>query len=322
MESPQALTSGEAAQRPAVAGFWPRCAAFLVDGLVLGMAGLLVGLLFERSLVELGAWGRLIGFVVALCYFGSLNGPLGAGQTLGKRALGLKVVRRDGTALSAWRGVLRFALTGSAWFLNGAQLPDRVMHSAWLYPMSIVIFGVGLCELYLYVFNRRSRQTLHDLMVDSIVVKAGVQAPPPAPLWRPHLAVCALLFLASALAPYGLQGLAAGETFAPIIAIQDAVQAVPWVSRAGVFKGQSYVTSSQHEAVTTSYLTINALVRDSDVDNADRAAQLAKLALVADPSARSLNALQVTLTYGFDIGIASSWRSKQHVHSPADWLAR
>jgi hypothetical protein len=69
-------------------------------------------------------------------------------------------------------------------------------------------------------------------------------------------------------------------------------------------------------------LNITAYAKDPDIENAERAKHLAKLALAVDASATTLDVVQVTLVYGYDIGIASSWKSHNYGHSPAEWVAQ
>ena len=187
----------------AIAGFWRRLLAMLVDSMILGIAGLVIAYPFRDQLVHWGPWGRLLGFVVALGYFGCLNSKLAGGQTPGKRLLKVKVVDAAGAPLSLGRSLVRFLPLGAAWFLNGLPLPSSAAEIPVVgYLLSIAVFGVGLSIVYLYVFNRRTRQSLHDLLVGSYVVKADanseVRAQRP---WAAHYAVCATLLVASAAAP-------------------------------------------------------------------------------------------------------------------------
>jgi uncharacterized RDD family membrane protein YckC len=181
-----------------IPSFWRRIGAFILDTLLLGAIGVAFGFIFTEQLVQLGPFGRLLGFFVATTYFGILNSKLAGGQTFGKRVLKIKVVAKDGTPLSVSKAFLRFLPLGTAWFLNNAQFSESIIFSFWVYILSIAVFGIGLSTIYLYVFNRKSRQSLHDLVVGSYVVSAVASGPVKAIApWRGHLAVCALLFVAS-----------------------------------------------------------------------------------------------------------------------------
>ena len=306
-----------------IAGFWRRIAAFVVDSVCLGVVGVAFGFFLSEQLVALGPWGRLLGFVVAVIYFVPLNSSLGRGQTLGKRLCGIKVVDRDGAQITFAKSFVRFLPIGVPWFLNNARFPESYLFSVWLYATSIAVFGVGLSVIYLYVFNRRSRQSLHDLLVGSYVLKADAAGPvslPPA--WTLHLAVCGLLLLASGVAPYFTKQLAAAQPFASLVNVYHAVGAESWVVHVDVVRGRSYVTSSDNGRRETTYLRITAFSRDADLANIERARQLAKRAIAADASARSLDLIEIQLVYGYDIGIASSWRSQNYKYAPRELSAQ
>lgn len=305
-----------------IAGFWRRLGALFLDCLLLGAIGASAGFFLFDEFVRLGPWGRLLGFCVALAYFGALNSWLGGGQTLGKRLLKIKVVDKDGSLLTVPRSLLRFLPLGAPWFLNNAQFSDSVLLSPWLYVLAVAIFGIGLSVIYLYVFNRASRQSLHDIMVGSYVVPVApvgpVDAASPS---RLHLAVCVVLVLASGVTPYFTKGLTASEPFVSLLNIQHSVNSEPWVALARVQKGTS-TTSTDQGQKTTTYLSVTAYAKDSDIENVQRAKQLATLALSADSTVRALNIVQVTLVYGYDVGIASAWHAHNHAHTPAEWLAQ
>jgi ABC-type phosphate/phosphonate transport system substrate-binding protein len=104
--------------------------------------------------------------------------------------------------------------------------------------------------------------------------------------------------------------------------VHRAVSVEPWVVQAMVNRGQAFAASTRKGQSKTTYLRVIAYSKDPHIKNAERAKQLATLALSADSSAAGLDVIQVTLAYGYDIGIASSWRSQNHAHSPAGWRAQ
>jgi uncharacterized RDD family membrane protein YckC len=302
----------------AYAGPWRRLGAFLIDGVLIGLVGISAGYFLFDVFVGLGAWGRLLGFCVGLAYFGTLNSRIGGGQTLGKRILKIKVTSADGSALSVPRALLRFAVIGTPWFLNGAWFPPGVLESPLLYLLSAVVFGVGLSIVYLFLFNRPTRQSLHDLAVGSIVVPAGSTAPiaMPAP-GRVHSIVVGILLAAFVALPFFTKGLAAKEPFAALMQTYEAVSAAPGVVHANVNKGWSRSASGE-----TTYLQVTAYLSEPRVDDAEIARRLAGVAIDADPTVVKLNVVQVILVYGYDIGIASAHRSHTFSGTPTEWGGR
>ncbi|MDY6912398.1 MAG: RDD family protein [Chloroflexota bacterium] len=109
----------------AYAGFWRRLFAYLIDALLLSIAGSLalpmtgLGLLgqyppgipswygplapFEILIASLSG---LFSLVITACYF--IVFWVWKGQTLGKMALGIKIIRGDGSGITFENALLRF----------------------------------------------------------------------------------------------------------------------------------------------------------------------------------------------------------------------
>jgi uncharacterized RDD family membrane protein YckC len=303
-----------------LAGFWRRWAAFLVDGVVLGAAGWLLGWLLFDQLAALGGWGRLVGFAVMLAYFGVMDSRLCHGQSLGKRWLGIEVVGQDGDFLSPARATLRAGVVGVPWFLNGAMLPGGLLLSWFGVVLSLLVFGVGLGLGYLIVFNRRTRQSLHDLAVGSHVERVDCpwHAPWTLSMWRGHYLALAALALLAALAPLASSRLLARQPLAEMVAAQQAMEHAPAVAFAGVSYGTQYLsTPSGH--TSQSYIGVRAVMTRQPDDFTRVAAELARRVLAVAPSAATRDRLAIRVVYGFDIGIASGWKEHDATHSPAEW---
>jgi len=139
------------------AGFWKRFAAWFIDSIVVGLAsvviavpiGLIAALLpgnDVESLLDSSAFdalGQVISWVVSAWYFGWMYASSHQ-ASLGKMAVGIKVVRGNGEALSFWRGFWRTF----AQFLSGL----------------ILLIG------YIMAAFTERRQALHDMICDTLVV--------------------------------------------------------------------------------------------------------------------------------------------------------
>jgi len=305
-----------AAGAPVFAGFWRRVGAFVVDVLVLGLVGISAGFFLFDQFASMGAWGRLLGFGVALAYFGVMNSSVANGQTPGKRVFKIRAVGADGAALPMKKSMLRFCVLGVPWFLNDAAFSADVLTSPAIYPLSVAVFGLCLAIIYLFIFNRPTRQSLHDLAGGSYVITAdSAGSIARAPLWRTHLIVVAVLLVATAVLPYFMIRLAAREPFATLMRTYRAVSAVPGVSSASVNRGWSSTSAGK-----TNYLQVTATLSEPRTADAELAKRLAKAALDADPSAMKLDLVQVDLVYGYYIGIASSHQTQTFNETPADWI--
>lgn len=173
-------TAPRAPEPVIIAGFWKRLLALIIDSLLLGAVGFLLGLMFFDQFARLGGWGRLVGFIIALLYFGVFNSSIGKGQTIGKRITSIKVVDREGQFLSPQKSFLRSTILEVPFFLNGALIPPSVLISPLGVLVGLIIFGIGGAIIYLYIFNRRTRQSLHDLAAGSFVIRSFAAAPPVA----------------------------------------------------------------------------------------------------------------------------------------------
>ena len=119
------------------AGFWRRFAALVLDWIVLAFA-------YAALIAALKSAGPWLGFVVSAAYFTLLDGGP-RGQTLGKRALGIRVVGFDtGGPIGYSRGFLRW--------------------------IGLVVSGWLLCIGYLWMLWDPERQTWADKFASDVVV--------------------------------------------------------------------------------------------------------------------------------------------------------
>ncbi len=301
---------------PIFAGAWRRIGAFVIDLVLLGLVGITLGYFLFETLVALGGWGRLVGFLLAMAYFVPMHSTLAGGHTLGKRLLKIKVVRADGSALPVHRSLLRYAVIGTPWFLNGAWFPAQLLAPPWIYLLAVLVFGAGLALLYLFLFNRPSRQALHDLAAGSFVVSVDqAGAVGPAPLARVHAIVAAALGAVALALPAVTMRFVEMEMFATVMRVYERVNAEPLVIYATVNRGFTATASGR-----TTYLQASAFLAEPRIDEPEIAQRLARVMIAADPGARDLNVVQVVLVYGYDIGIASAYRSQAYGKTAAEWL--
>jgi uncharacterized RDD family membrane protein YckC len=289
----------------APSGFWRRLAAFLIDCVVIGLIGMLVGLAAEDALSRMGGYERLVGFVLALAYFGLLNSQVGGGATLGKRVMGIRVRSTDGTFLSVPQAMARQAVFFVPFFLNNAPFDESVLMSFWGIVLSVLIFGGLLSILYLAIFNRRTRRSLHDLASGSWVVReGGLPALPVPPLWRGHTVVAALVVLLSAGAPLLANRVMNEDFFAGLLDLNRAVSAEPGVLNASSMAGVTYRSGGE----STDYLSVTMFIDSRLTDDEKRARKIAQKIVEIYPEAKSKDFVSVTFVYGFNMVIASKWR--------------
>lgn len=308
----------EEAELKWISGFWRRIGALFIDTLILGAAGLVLGLFLESFFVEIGAWGRLIGFFIALIYFGVMNSSIAGGQTVGKRALKLRVVDSNNSPINLRKSALRNLILAIPFSLNGAQFSNEVMLSFLMYPLSLLIFGGLFSIIYLYIFNRITRQSLHDLVVGTYVVNTNAKMQAPGKVWNVHLIVVLVLFLAAAIVPAFTTQLAQSEPFKGMLNVQSALSSDPDVAYATISSGSSTFITSSEGTRTTTHVSSQVFLKTNNVSDVDLARRLAFILIKSYPEAQQKDIIQINLTYGYDIGIASKWSNHAHNFNPAE----
>lgn len=306
--------AAEAGQSLDIAGFWRRTVAFIIDGVILGIIGLAAGgLMFDRF-ASMGMYARIVGFAIALLYFGICNSEIVKGQTVGKMVMSLRVVDVDGKPLTVTRSLARYSVLGIPYFLNNLPLSMPVALSWVGYLLSFVVFGVGVSIIYLYIFNRRTRQSLHDMLVGSYVIRVNGSEPGRSlvPVWRGHWVVVGLVLTLSLVGP-AVAGRVIGSSFiADLMPAYNAVAAQPHVRTVSLNKSSVWMNG-----VTSHYL-VSTLVLDASMVNDKAFAENAAHIIAANfPAYGDENAVVVKLVYGYDIGIASGWTAHTYTFKPS-----
>lgn len=301
-----------------ISGFWRRIGALFIDTLVLGVSGLALGLFLESLFVQMGGWGRLVGFSIALIYFGVMNSSIAGGQTIGKKALKIRVVDSNNSPINLGKSILRYFILAIPFSLNGAQFSNETMLSFLMYPLSLIIFGGFFSILYLYIFNRVTRQSLHDLVVGTYVVNANVEKQEPGKVWSVHLIIVAVLFISAAIVPAFTTQLAQSELFKGMLAAQSALSNNPSVAYATISSGSSTFSSTTEGTKTTTYVSSQVFLNTNNVSDTELARRLATIVVANYPEALQKDTIYINLTYGYDIGIASSWSNYTHNFSPIE----
>ncbi len=308
-------------QELGISGFWRRLGAFFIDSIMLGIVGLILGIFFGDYFAQFGGWGRAIGFPIAAMYFTIMNSSLSNGQTLGKKVLNIQVINKDGKLLSPIQSFFRYSILGAPYFLNGAQFSEEILSSILGYFLSFAVFGMGLSIVYLFIFNRRTRQSLHDIIMGTCVVYSGAKDKlETKSIWVVHYAVCAILLFALALAPLFNGNLAKSDFFSALSETRSEILSLPEVVSANINDGKSTFTSfTKDKTTTTYYISTNVMLLTDQIEDEDVAVKIAKIILEQHPEAHKRNIIQVILTYGYDIGIASKWRNNKYSFSPSEW---
>lgn len=324
--APPAPAAPDGASKPdslPSAGFWRRVGAFMLDVLVLGVIGQLLGLLFAHQFMMLGQSGRLIGFAIAAIYFIPAHHLWG--QTLGKRLLKIRVQALNGGPVSVGAASVRYVALGVPWFANGVffaapNWPNVLSIAAGVVFASILLIGI-LGNTYFLLFNRPSRRLIHDLIAGTVVVNAGSDrvavVPDDARLAPVHWVIVGLIPVAifAILGWVYLSSQISPTQMAELQSTQAALNRLP-----GVTGAQLLDQHNRQAGHTYHVISVRLWVSDSNaVADPTLMRQAVAEILQKYPSSQATDGIAMQVSRGFDIGIASLWRRTSEFHSITDW---
>ncbi|MBV1922275.1 MAG: RDD family protein, partial [Pseudomonadales bacterium] len=302
-----------------IAGFWRRIGALILDSLILGAFGFLLSIFLKDYFYSLGDSGVLVGLAVGLVYFGLLNSSLCVGQTLGKRIVKIKVVNKSNQLISLPKSLIRYLIYSIPFSLNGLAFGDEDSPVWVMCILSLVVFGGLLSIIYLYIFNRNTRQSLHDLVVGSYVVRCDADYVEPVKIWGVHFLVIVGLFIASLILPIVAKSLVETEPFAELLEVQKSLKDIENIVNIGVKQGTSTTSVTGEETRTVKYLSVQAVIASGEVDNVDVARDIALKVVGSYAKSMENDVIRVTLTHGYSIGIWSEWTHHNHAFNPSEF---
>jgi hypothetical protein len=190
--------------------------------------------------------------------------------------------------------------------------------------VTFLVFGVGVSIAYLLLFNRRTRQSLHDLAVGAYVVsnETGGSVGTNRRMWSLHFGAVGSILTAAMALPYFAQRLTTSLPFAELRSVQQALQRDPDVRHASAVVGVSKFFGKDGSVTTTHIFSSNVVLSRRVEDFNSLANRLAQIILDDDPSAEKENVIALSINYGYDIGIASAWRNQHFNFSPQQWRKR
>jgi hypothetical protein len=229
------------------------------------------------------------------------------------------VVDKTGKHITLFRSLVRFAIFGAPWFLNGISVPFHVLPFPIGYLIGFLIFGFGGAIIYLFIFNRHTRQSLHDLLVKTFVVKTSSNGDiAPSPVWKLHFIIVGVWFFIVISAGIFSSIASRKNVFPELIAIQKSIQSTGKVHTATAFVGKSWGISNGKKWESTYFLsTVTWKTRPIDFEVA--ASEIASMVLSEYPEVVNKDFLAIKVIYGYDLGIARAWKTYNIHVSPQEW---
>jgi uncharacterized RDD family membrane protein YckC len=184
--------------------------------------------------------------------------------------------------------------------------------------IGFILFGFGGAIVYLYIFNRGTRQSLHDLVAGTFVTRTTPPGHVVGSIWRPHLIVVGGWFLAVvglcvATAVVSRQGV-----FPGLLEVGRDIQATGKVHTAEVSVRKIWRIGGGNRKGTSCFQA-RAFCKGTTFDPDAVAQEIASIVLRDYPEAKDMDLIAVYITYGYDIGIASDWKSLLISHRPSEW---
>lgn len=306
---------------PPIAGFWRRFFAWFIDVVLLGLAGLLLVAVFSSVFFKIGPYGRPIGLLFVIPYFGILNSKIGGGQTIGKRFLKIAVRNKNNEPIGLGRAITRISILYLPVLLNGWSLPifqNPVLK--WL--ASLIVFGLGGAILYTMLFNRKARQGVHDYLTGTYVIHL-----PGKPVAFFPATSRIHWIMASAWVGIIVIGMVVVSIISPSIITKAPLQSAmnlydvmnndPRFFSVGIQDHTLYGLNSQ----TSRTLIINVWYKGKpgEEEKKEIVESIAKTVFEYEKNLEAYDALQIKISSGFDIGIASGNVHQGYIDSIDNW---
>lgn len=295
-----------------ISTFWRRIFAMFSDWLILGIIGFTLGLFFNKQFVLMGSYGRLIGFVITLLYFGFLNSCFGNGQSFGKRFLKIRVVNKEGSYISIARSLFRSLVLIMPFFLNGIVLSPSSVSKWIMVLLPVAVFGIGSSIIYLYIFNRNSRQSIHDLLSKTYVVRGDLKGPVyTEPISKVHYSIIIIIFLGALVLPFILNNNVPNDLIGRINTIQGEIN-----KSTGLFNTliEGVICDSKKPK---KYVQVSV-----DIDNLTNRKDIVKNiveTLLNVNVYRKKDYIGIVMNYGYNIGIWSQYSRQNYWYTPQEW---
>jgi uncharacterized RDD family membrane protein YckC len=291
--------------RPSV---FKRLVALIVDFIILGIVGYISGLFLEDFYVSMGKYGTLIGSVITIVYFSILQSKVGKGQTVGKKVIDAKVTDLSGQYLTIGNSFLRSFITFFPVMNAGIFTSGKGM-----LPIVILLLVTTFASIYL-IFANKSRRCLHDILVSSVVTNQYVnefeinELNDRSTKKLIPIAVIAVLMLVA-----GLYQTFAENALSQLLVAREKIEDYPGVITVDEVQSATTTYSSFNQPATTTS-SVRVTVR---IDNENEASNLDskyfddfyKIVKTEIPESRNVDAVSITLYYGFNIGIATKTKS-------------
>ena len=319
-------------QHPIYSKFWNRVGAYLIDILILGLTGFILGLFFKDIFVQLGTQALLVGFIISLVYFGIGNSKICNGQTLGKKAMKIKVVDKNLELISLQKSILRTLIYIVPYFFLNYGLNGSNQFSTLFIAKGIILLSFLIVLPVHFIINSSTRQAIHDLILKSYVIE--LSSYPGQQLQKSKLSSLVysggvLIVLIALFVMINLQYRNLIDTAKKLLPISEQINRNNNVQNSTISLNSSILRKfgSTENITATNSLAINIELNKNLISemNPEDIAELSfvqdaiKMTLNDVTNAKRLDFIQVTLIYVYNTGIYKSSNTMTLTNTIEDW---
>jgi uncharacterized RDD family membrane protein YckC len=296
------IFSGTPAERPFTpwAGFWRRIFAFWIDCFIAAIAGSILWWTLRLIFSSGSVWLSIFVFIALLTCFALFGSNVGHGQTPGQRFVNIQVVDKNGNFLTVKRSLLRYSILLVPLSFGSPGISIGWISIDWLMGL------VGFAIFYLYLFNRRTRQSLHDLATGAFVVDAPVNGKVRAQqIWPWHWAIIGGLLLLNLVATNVMAKFWHSGTVPELTSIEQALLDSGRVRVANVTLEQKTVPP---RIMTTIHVTVVPKNMPENYETAG--AEIAEIVIKADSQAVHRDSITIDFVEDLSFGFAKLWKNE------------
>jgi uncharacterized RDD family membrane protein YckC len=280
----------------------------------------------------MGGQSMLVGFFIALLYFGLGNSAIFNGQTLGKKIVNLQVVENEMETLSIQKSVLRALIFTVPYFFLNFKV-DGWSEFSIFYMTKGIFFLTFLILLPIHlILNTPTRQAIHDLIMGTYVVSR--EAFPGQQLSKskslPTIITGSLAIVILGLIIFMNSGKnKISSTIEELKPLKEQIDKIDKIGNSSLSRNSSSFKKfgSDDYISKNEYLKLNLSIRENliynlrpdNIEDLDFVKEAVSIILEDYSDINNLNYIQVNLIYGYNIGIYKSSNSIGFSNSIDNW---
>lgn len=294
-----------------------RLFGFIIDIFIIGLFGYLSGLIFEGFYIQIGNYGKIVGFLITWLYFSIFDSKIFNGQSIGKKICKIKVVNKTNDTLTIKESSLRSLIYSLTVLLNGASFKNMKYFPV-IILIGIILFSIYVLEVYLFIFNKPSKQTLHDLLSKSYVVNIESDKVIDIPQNIKVIRFAFFIPLIIAILTISINVLMKNTFSYKMLPLIDNIQNQLPLRNTTINNGMTKsIGPTDNSEFKYIYLTCIKLNQNDFSD--ELAVKVAEIVINSQLSVRDGESLIIQINSGYDIGISNKYKNIKYNKPVIDW---